>query len=423
MSTARLTKLRKQPNSTWALLQKRLIALPDPFEQIFPAAVWNFILNKSHSMSTNPGCVSTSLITTTAFITGSTSTLTTATQEMPLNIYSIFVGPPTTGKSQAIKECAISPLSSVTEETDSKSPAIQKCTSSGLIKFVADNNRAFLVSGEIYDVLFKLLKSDEENATGDVQVLCQLFSGEEASFRYATERTREITANTPFCILGATQIPFAARLVALLDQGHGLLDRFLITFPKCLRPTPTQTSQALEALKENGLTNCDDIFIEIARLHTSRSTYTLTQEAADTLNGLNEEFITEVNEAIMDPEGRTPPKTKKMDVILRVAAALHIFNHVTSDLLAHREPTPPADAIEKSTLLKAIDYVTWAESQKEIFVEVTIFYRFYLNSSDCLRHCTLLLLIFAGLNFRHFHDFQNIAKREVSSVQLKQSRY
>lgn len=318
MSTAPLTKLRKQPNSTWALLQKRLIALPDPFEQIFPAAVWNFILNKSHSMSTNPGYVSTSLITTTAFITGSTSTLTTATQEMPLNIYSIFVGPPTTGKSQAIKECAISPLSSVTEETDSKSPAIQKCTSSGLIKFVADNNRAFLVSGEIYDVLFKLLKSDEENATGDVQVLCQLFSGEEASYRYATERTREIAASTPFCILGATQIPFAARLVALLDQGHGLLDRFLITFPKCLRPTPT---------------------------------------------------------------------------------------------------------IEKSTLLKAIDYVTWAESQKEIFVEVTIFYRFYLNSSDCLRHCTLLLLIFAGLNFRHFHDFQNIAKREVSSVQLKQSRY
>ena len=31
------------------------------------------------------------------------------------------------------------------------------------------------------------------------------------------------------------------------------------------------------------------------------------------------------------------------------------------------------EAIEKSTLLKAIDYVTWAESQKEIFVEVTAF--------------------------------------------------
>ncbi|CAH3137141.1 unnamed protein product, partial [Porites lobata] len=228
---------------------------------------------------------------------------------MPLNIYSIFVGPPTTGKSQAIKECAISPMA--------------------------------------------------KNATGDVQALCQLFSGEEASHRYATEK-REIAANTPFCILGATQIPFAARLVALLDQGHGLLDRFLITFPKCLRPTPTQTSQAIEALKESGLSSVEDIFMEIARLHLSRSTYTLDQEATETVNTINEQFIAEVNEAIL--EGTSPPKTKKIDIILCVAAALHIFNHVTEELLQGRQPTQPADEIEKSTLLCAIEYVNWAES-------------------------------------------------------------
>ena len=372
MSTPRLTKLRKQPNSTWAQLQKRLIALPDPFETLFPAEVWSFILNTSHSISTNPGYVSSTLITTTAFMAGTATTLKTATQEMPLNIYSIFVGPPTTGKSQAIKECAISPMASVTAEADSANPVIQKCTSSGLIKTVADNNRGFLLSAEIYDVLFKLLKSDEENATGDVQALCQLFSGEEA-----TEKTREIAANTPFCILGATQIPFAARLVALLDQGHGLLDRFLITFPKCLRPTPTQPSQAIEALKESGLSSVEDVFVEIARLHLSRSTYTLDQEATETVNTINEQFIAEVNEAIL--EGTSPPKTKKIDIILRVAAALHIFNHVTADLLQGRQPTQPADEIEKSTLLYAIEYVNWAESQKEMFVEVSDMKSFYLK--------------------------------------------
>ena len=165
---------------------------------------------------------------------GNATTLKPATQEMPLNIFSIFVGPPTTGKSQAIKECAISPMASVTAEADSASPVIQKCTSSGLIKTVVDNNRGFLLSAEIYDVLFKLLKSDEENATGDVQVPCQLFSGEEASYHYATEKKREIAGNTPFCILGATQIPFAARLVALLDQGHGLFRPIFNYIPKVL---------------------------------------------------------------------------------------------------------------------------------------------------------------------------------------------
>ena len=55
-------------------------------------------------------------------------------------------------------------------------------------------------------------------------------------------------------------MPFAARLTTLLDQGHGLIDRFLVTFPKCLRPTPQETNQAVEALKEPALSNCEDIF-------------------------------------------------------------------------------------------------------------------------------------------------------------------
>ena len=74
-----------------------------------------------------------------------------------------------------IKECTTSPMTTLTAEVDSRSPVIKNCTSSGLIKTAADKNRGCLLSGEIYDVLFKLMKSDEENATGDVQALCQLW--------------------------------------------------------------------------------------------------------------------------------------------------------------------------------------------------------------------------------------------------------
>ena len=105
-----------------------------------------------------------------------------------------------------------------------------------------------------------------------MQVLSQLFSGEEASYRYVTKKTREISSNTPFCILGATQVLFADWLVLILDQGHGLMVRFLITFPNCLRPTPIQTSQAVETLTDSTLSNWEDVFIEIAQLHTYHST-------------------------------------------------------------------------------------------------------------------------------------------------------
>ena len=129
-------------------------------------------------------------------------------------------------------------------------------------------------------------------------------------------------------------------------------------------------NHAVETLKEGVLSSCEDIFIEIARLHTSRTSYTVTEEANYTVNHLNEKFISEVKEAIT--EGQTPPKTKKIDIILCVAALLHILNHVASQLLDQTQPTPPTEEIERKTLLSAIDYVTWAESQKEIFVKVSI---------------------------------------------------
>lgn len=118
MSNPRLTKLRKQPDSTWALLQKRLIAVPDPVQKLFQPEVWTFIVNKSHPLNTNAGYVSTSIMATTAFITRSASTVSTETQEMPLNLYYIFVGSPTTGKFQAIKKCAVSPMVADFSETD-----------------------------------------------------------------------------------------------------------------------------------------------------------------------------------------------------------------------------------------------------------------------------------------------------------------
>lgn len=45
---------------------------------------------------------------------------------------------------------------------------IWKCMFFGFIKIIVDNKKGFFLFGEIYDVLFKLLKFDEENGIGDV---------------------------------------------------------------------------------------------------------------------------------------------------------------------------------------------------------------------------------------------------------------
>ena len=68
------------------------------------------------------------------------------------------------------------------------------------------------------------MKSDQDNATGDVQLLCKLLSGERCSYHYSSEKSRVIAANTPFSILGSTQFLNVAKLIAKMDHGHGLVD-------------------------------------------------------------------------------------------------------------------------------------------------------------------------------------------------------
>lgn len=72
-----------------------------------------------------------------------------------------------TGKSSAIQHASQNHL----EQLDLTSSIISKTTSSGLVKLLANQSKGIIVlSPEIFDILNKLMKSDEENATGDVQL-------------------------------------------------------------------------------------------------------------------------------------------------------------------------------------------------------------------------------------------------------------
>lgn len=134
---------------------------------------------------------------------------------------------PHTGKSSAIQYAAQDPL----ENLDFTDAIISKTTSSGLVKLIANKKKGIILSPEVFDIINKLLKSDKDNATGDVQLLCKLFSGERCSYHFSTEETRVIPPNTPFCLLGSTQLVNAAKLIARMDQGHGLVDRILVATP------------------------------------------------------------------------------------------------------------------------------------------------------------------------------------------------
>ena len=114
-------------------------------------------------------------------------------------------------------------------------------------------------------------------------------------------------AKTPFSILGCTQMQNAAKLIARIDHGHALMDRFLLSVPLALRPTPQQQNDAYQYLQTQAIETYDDIFQLVNDLHqNSPCQYTFVAEATQRMNQMNESFTAEVNSAILD--GITPPK-------------------------------------------------------------------------------------------------------------------
>ena len=188
---SKLAKVARQHEKTWAQLNRRLMSIPFNYDVLFPEAVAKFVQNKAESLSSCPGYLVPCLLASTAFVIAGNNVIQTRSHEMPANLYIVFVGPPTTGKSPALKEGALDPMLNLKLERDLPNFIIEKCTSSALVKSVAATRQGFIISPEIYEVLNKLLKSDEEHATGDAQVLCQLFSGERTSYRFATENVRD----------------------------------------------------------------------------------------------------------------------------------------------------------------------------------------------------------------------------------------
>jgi hypothetical protein len=343
------------------------------YSSLFPEDVLTFFTNKAISVGSSLGYLTPALLTTTAFVLANNDVKvqTGNNHEQLPNIFTIFIGYPGTGKSASVDHAATTPILSISKPDQSL--LIGRATSSALVKQIAENGKAYVVSSEIYDALNKLLKSDDESATGDIQLLCKLFSGERATYHYSTEKVREIPANTPFSILGSTQIQNAAKLIARMDQGHGLIDRFLISVPMVLRPTPQQQQEANAYISTEPIETIDDIIQAIHEHHeiNNATTYAFDDDAHKLLQEMNNEFTQEVNTAILD--GNMPPKSKRSDHLPRIALALHVLNYATESLLLGQSIDDCPTVISSETLRRANTFVAHLEQQKDAVCEVSLY--------------------------------------------------
>ena len=88
-----------------------------------------------------------------------------------VHLYTILVGLSSHAKFPAIKEGVTAPLDEVLENY--WKTVVSNITASGLTKLLRKEGQCFICSPEEFDILNKFVKGDEDNATGDIQLLCK----------------------------------------------------------------------------------------------------------------------------------------------------------------------------------------------------------------------------------------------------------
>lgn len=125
------TKVARQHETTWAQLHKRVSNVPFQFDNIFPEDIVTFLRHKAASINTSIGYLIPSLLTITAFLYAKNGcTVQTQNHEQPINIYTMFVGYPGTGKSSAIQHGCLEAITGIFGKDISRF-LLEKTTSSG----------------------------------------------------------------------------------------------------------------------------------------------------------------------------------------------------------------------------------------------------------------------------------------------------
>ena len=92
------SKLQSQPDETWAQLQKRMIDMPLDLAGFLTAEVAEFIQLKSTASHTCPGYTLVALVAVTTFLISlGASVETNPGKKTKPVLYTLLVGPPTTG--------------------------------------------------------------------------------------------------------------------------------------------------------------------------------------------------------------------------------------------------------------------------------------------------------------------------------------
>ena len=172
-----------------AQFQRRVHDLPCELETMASKELYDFLQFFSQAHGTDPVfCLQSLLGVASLCINGKYTVNNVLGKKMPVSIWTIFIGPPGSGKSVAIRSILLETAARLMELTlVDKKMLVTNATKEGLLRAVEKtaDNKCLLASDEAAEFLASTAKRSKQGG-GDLQMLNMLFEGTPIATAYSS---------------------------------------------------------------------------------------------------------------------------------------------------------------------------------------------------------------------------------------------
>ena len=360
---------------------KELHSIELPWNDVLPAVIvdWLGIFSSSHNVVKE--IMFPAILTALSGLMAPRTKLKMSHIEFePVNLFTIVLAPPGSGKSAALQAGIQGPVLAVEDNCDMPI-LIEDATKNGLFLHLKETGGLGILARDEVHVFMEDLLSLSRKKDLDKDLLIKFFDNAPWTVNKGNTAKRERIPHTALSFFGLSQPDsFFDIYCKMAKMGNGLIDRILCCCPLPHRLTRGQVNEKVERLQQYTTQDLKNIYEYVYHKHQDA-----LQPVIYTLDKSALEFFMEQEKQLVDAQnaifsgGAVPEAAKNISkaakLVLRLSVVLHVFIDRMMQALGQKAQGTGdiPNAIKLDTLQRAVILANWFLDSRQTLEKVGIY--------------------------------------------------
>lgn len=356
---------------------QELHSLELPWDEVLPRNVteWLEIYSSSHNVVKEimfPG-----ILTALSGLMAPKTKLKMSPIELePVNLFTIVLAPPGSGKSAALQAGVNGPILALEEHCDAP-VLIEDFSKHGVFLHLKATEGVGVFARDEVHVFVQNLIGSSKNKEVDQDLLIKFFDNAPWTVNKGSTAKRDRIPHTALSFFGLSQPDsFLEAYRKMAKKGNGLVDRILCCCPLPRRLTRSQLNDQVDKLQRCPIQSLNTVYEYVYHHHQDTIQpviYTLSEDALTFFSQQEKQLVDAQNEIFSGKGDQAVARniSKAAKLMLRLAVALHVFIDRMTQAISQNGAREIPTVIEVATMRRAVALANWFLDSRYILEKVS----------------------------------------------------